>query len=114
MFQLLKKESLFQQMFFEPKKGVKKLVLVLATSIPVIVISRKVFESVEIAKASKDGKNSEYLGTNLVQVLYVQYPITFWKKSVSVLFNSGSKVNIIYPIFAKEPGFPIRPTDVGV
>ena len=29
------------------------------------------------------------------------------------LFNSGSKANAVYPIFAKELGFSIRPTDVG-
>lgn len=88
--------------------------LVLVISTPVIVISRKMFESTETAKVSKDDKDSEYPGTNLIRVSYIQYPITFWKKSVSVLFNFGSKVNIIHPTFAKEPRFPIRPTDVGV
>ena len=31
---------------------------------------------------------------------------------MSALFDSGNKVNTIYPIFAKELGLPIRPTDI--
>ena len=31
-----------------------------------------------------------------------------------ILFDSGSKINTIYPTFAKELGLSIRPTDVRV
>ena len=74
-------------------------------------------EAVEIAGAGKDGKKNEskYL-KNLVWVPCIQYPITFWKKSVPmlVLLDLGSKVNAIYPTFAKELGLSIRLTDVRV
>ena len=81
---------------------VKKLVTVLVTSTPLIVVRKKaVYES----------KN---LGSNLVQVPYIRYPITFWKKSLSVsaLLELGSKVNAIYSTFVKKLGFFIRPTDI--
>ena len=29
------------------------------------------------------------------------------------LLDSGSEVNVVHPVFAKELGLPIRPTDVG-
>ena len=39
---------------------------------------------------------------------YIQYLIIFWEKSVIVLIDLDSKVNIIYSIFAKELGFSTR------
>ena len=35
------------------------------------------------------------------------------KAQVRALINSESEVNAIYPTFAKQLGFPIKPTDVG-
>ena len=57
----------------------------------------KVVETVGAGKDSKKSKGDEYL-RNLVQVLYIQYLITFRKKSilVSALFNLDSEVNAIY------------------
>ena len=79
------------------------------TSMLVTRIRDKAVGIVKIAKvvkttgAGKDSKESkgEY-PKNLVQVLYIWYPITFWKKSVPVLtlFDSGNKVNAINPTFA--------------
>ena len=48
--------ALLQQVSSEPKEEVKKLVLVLATSMPVIATRDKV---VETAEASEDGKRSK-------------------------------------------------------
>ena len=62
-------------------------------------------------KVVEDGKNPT---SNLAQVLYINYPINFREKSMLALLNSSSKVNTIYPTFAKKLGFSIRPTDVGV
>ena len=73
---------------------------VLATSTPVIV--------------AREEEVDENLGANLARVPCIRYPIKFRNKSVLVLFDSGSKVNAVYPAFAKELGLPIRPTDVGV
>ena len=69
----------------------------------------------ESARADKDGKKSKgkYL-ENLAQVPYICYLINFRKKSVLALFDSGSKVNAMYPVFAKKLGLPLRLTDVGV
>lgn len=89
------------------EKGYKKLVLVSITS-TLVTTTRK--EAVETAKTiktartdknSKENKDSEYL-RNLIQVLCIQYSITFQKKFVPVLalFKSGSKVNAIYSTFA--------------
>ena len=83
---------------------VKKLVTVLATSTPVTIVKKKAV-----------GK-SENLRSNLARVLYIQYSITFQKKSESVLalLDLVSKVLTINPTFAKELALPIRPTDIGV
>ena len=73
-------------------------------------------EAVKTAGANKDGKKSENkYPENFAWVLYIRYPIIFWKKSVSVsvFFDLRSKVNAIYLIFAKELGLPIRSTNVG-
>ena len=56
------------------------------TSTPVIVTREKVAETAEIigttkttgaARTSKDDESAEYPRTNLAQVLYIQYIITF-------------------------------------
>ena len=73
-------------------------------------------EAVEAAEGDKDGEESESEYPNLAQVPCIQYPITFQKKSVSVLalLDSGSEVNAIHLTLAWELGLSIRPTDVGV
>ena len=55
----------------------------------------------------------ENLRSNLTRVSCIRYLINFGKKSVLALFDSGSKANAVPLAFAKEPGLPIRPTDVG-
>ena len=102
----------------ESKKRVKKLVLVLVTSTSVIVTRKemiKAIEADETAEIDEENKESKGEYSNLAQVLCIRYPITFRKKSVSVLvlLDSGSKVNAIYPTFMGELDLPIRPTDVG-
>lgn len=90
--------------------------LVLPTSTPVIVARKKALGNVKNGENSKNGKNgdkNENSGTNLIQVPYIQYLITFQKQLVTVLFNSKSKVNNIHPIFTKELGLSIRLTAVG-
>ena len=81
------------------KGGVKKLVTVSVTSMPVIV-----------AREEAVGEN---LGSNLAQVPCIRYPINFGEKSVSAFFDSGSKVNTVYLAFGKELSLFIRATDVG-
>ena len=51
----------------------------------------------------------------LEHVPCIRYLIQFKKDKtpVQVLIDSGSKVNAMHPSFAKQLGFPIRPTDVG-
>ena len=58
-------------------------------------------------------ENGENPRSNLLQVLCIRYPINFKKKSMSVLLDLGSKVNIVHLIFAKELGLSIRSTGVG-
>ena len=99
-------------MSLEFEGGVKKLVLVLATSTPVTETSEEVVrttKAVETAETGKDG--SEY--HNFAQVPCIRYPINFRKQSVSALFDLGSEVHAVHPAFAKELSLPIRPTDVG-
>ena len=103
----------------ESEKRVKKLVSVLATSTPMIGTREEAVETAEVvetAKVGKDGEKNKGEFPNLVQVSYIQYPIIFRKKSLSIsaLLDSGSKVNAIYPTFAWELKLSIRPTDVGV
>ena len=83
-----------------------------------IVETAKVIETVkavDTARTGKDGKESkdEYL-ENLIRVPCIRYSIIFRKKSVpvSILLNSGSKVNAIHPTFVRELGLPIKPIDV--
>ena len=74
----------------------------------------KTAEAIETVKVGKNGKENKSEYPNLVQVLCIQYPITFWKKFVSVLtlFDSGSEVNAIYLTFTQELELLIKPTDV--
>ena len=85
---------------------------VLATSTLVTGTREVMAEAARVGKDSKK-REGEYL-ENLVRVLCIWYPITFWKKSVpmSVLLDSGSEVNAIHPTFTQEIELPIRPTDV--
>ena len=71
---------------------------VLATSTPVTVARKKAI--------------GENLGSNLIWVPYIHYPINFGKKPVSALFNSSGEINAIHLTFAKELNLPIRPIDV--
>ena len=64
---------------------------------------------VTVARKEAVGEN---LKSNFTQVSYICYPIIFRKKSVLALFNLSSKVNVVYPIFAKELGLFIRSIDV--
>ena len=100
-------------MSLKSEGGVKKLVSVLVTCTPVIETS---VEAVEAAKVGKDSVKSEVEYPNLAWVPCIYYPITFWKRSVSMLalLDSGSEVNAIHLTFAKQLKLPIRPTHVGV
>ena len=100
----------------------KKVVLILATSMLVIgnrgkaVETVETIEDVETASAGKDGRESEgQYPENFARILYIWYPLIFWRKIVLVLalLDLDSEINIIYPTCAKELGLPIRPTDVG-
>ena len=97
---------------------VKKLVSVSATSTPVSGIREEkveTTEAVETAKVGKDGNESESEYPNLARVPCIRYPITFRKKSLSVLtlIDLGNEINAIHLTFARELGLPIRTTDVG-
>ena len=98
---------------------VKKLVSVSATSTSMTRTKEKTVKTAEPVRTAgdrKDGVESEgEYSENLAQVSCIRYSITFQKKSVPVLtlFDSGSKVNAIYPTFARELGLLIRSTDVG-
>ena len=90
--------------------------LVSATFTPMTATREEIAKAVETAGAGKNGKESEsgeYLG-NFAWVFCIQFPITFWKKSMpmSTLFDSDSEINDIYPTFIQELGVPIRPTDI--
>ena len=112
MLYLPLEKALRQQVSSKSEVGVKKLVSVLVTSIPVTGTRE---ETVETAEAMKTVKAVETAGTgkdggkskckyqeNLSWVLCIRYPTNFGKKSVSALFDSGNKVNAIHPAFAKE------------
>ena len=62
-----------------------------------------------VAREEAVGEN---LGSNLLRVPCIYYPINVGEKSVLALFNSSNEINAIYPAFAKELGLSIRPTDV--
>ena len=100
------------------EKGSKKLVSVLATSIPITIAIKKALgntETGETEKTSENDENSknrdENLGTNLIQFLYIWYPITFQKQSILALFDLRSE---IHPTFVKELGLSIRSIDIEV
>ena len=107
---------LLKQVSLESEKRVKKLVLILATFTPVTKTRIEAVETgkmVEFDGANKNSKESEgKYPENLVQVLCIRYLINFGKKSVSVLFDLGSKVDVVYLAFVKELGLPIRLTSV--
>ena len=75
----------------------------------------KTAKAIETTKVGKDGKKSKSEYLNLAQVPYIRYPITFQKKSVSMLtlLDSDSEVNAIHPTLARKLKLPIRPIDVG-
>ena len=62
----------------------------------------------------KEKAIDENLGSNLVRVLCIRYPINFEKKSVLTFLDLGSVVNAVHLAFAKELGLSIRPTDIRV
>ena len=74
----------------------------------------KAVETVGASKNSEKSENGKNPRSNLTQVLYIRYFITFWKKSMRILvyFNLDSKFNAIHPTFAKELGLSIRPIDI--
>lgn len=102
------------------KTRCKKQVLVSATYTLVTKTRKKAIETAGIAKTvgisknNKESKGGRYPG-NLAQIPYIQYFITFWKRSVPMmaLFDCGSEINAIYPTFAQELGLFIKSTDVG-
>lgn len=77
---------------------------------PVTIARKKAIETIETAGADQDGK---YLRANFIQILYIQYSITFWKNSVLALINSSSEINNIQLTFTEELDLSIRPTDIG-
>ena len=66
----------------------------------------------EAVKTNKNGEGGQYSGTNLAQVPYIRYAITFLRKSVLTLLDLSSKSNAIYPTFIKKLELPIRLIDV--
>lgn len=88
---------------------------ILAISIPVTAAREEALGNIETRKTGENGENKdENLGTKLIQVPCIRYPIIFWKQSVSALLNLGNKVNVIYLTFAKKLGLSIRLTDIKV
>ena len=82
--------------------GVKKQVTILATSILMIVANKEAVE---------DSKNPR---SKLARVLCIRYSINFRTKFVLALFDLSSKINAVYPTFAKELGLSIKLIDIGV
>ena len=87
------KKSYFTNTCIKPKK----LVLVLATSVPVISS-----------------------GDEVVRVLYIYYLVQFQidqrqksQKQVKGLLNSGNKVNVMSPGYTKKLGFKVQETNIG-
>ena len=76
------------------------------------VETNEAVKSTEVGKGGVESKG-EYL--SLARVPCIRYPITFRKKSVSMLalLDSGSEVNAIHPTLVQKLGLSIRPTDVG-
>ena len=94
------KKTLLKEVSPKFKKRAKKLVLVLTTSTPVTGNREEIGEALGAGKNDEESKDG--YPENLAQVLYIRYPITFWKKSVpmSALFDSSSEINTIHPSFA--------------
>ena len=83
---------------------------VLAIFIPMTVAREEAHKN---AETNETGNKDENLGTNLAQLLSIQYPISFQKQqSVLALLDSRCEINAIHLIFAKELSLFIRPTDV--
>ena len=91
VLQLQQKEPLCKQLH----QVFKKLVSVLATSVPVTEASQE-----------------DVIALNWVSCIC--YPIWFKKNKVQALINSGSEVNTITPGYASKLGLKVRPTDIGV
>ena len=68
----------------------KKLVSVLATSVPVTNRSEKV----------------------IIRVFCIHYPVQFQEEQVKALLDSGSEVNAMSPAYAKRLGLKTRKTNV--
>ena len=51
----------------------------------------------------------------LEQVLYIYFPLRFWKNTVDVgaLVDSGSEVNVITPTYAAKLGLKVQKTNIG-
>ena len=67
-------------MSLKPKKRIKKLVSILATSMPVTVTREEIVKTTRVIganRADEDNKGGEYLETNLTQILCIWYSITF-------------------------------------
>lgn len=58
-------------MSLEFKKNVKKLVLVLAIFMLVIITRKKAVENTRAASTGEDGEDGKYLRTNFAQILYI-------------------------------------------
>ena len=95
MLPIQEEKPLCQPVSSEEKTRVKKLVLVLATSILMTGASEKALKC----------------------VLCIYYPIQFRKDTdktkVQALIDLRSEVNAVHPSFAKQLGLPIRQIDVG-
>ena len=75
----------------------------------------EVVKNVETIGNSRNGKgNEDECLENLASFPFIQYSITFRKKSVpvSALIDSDSEVNAIYLSFAQELGLLIRPINI--
>lgn len=55
----------------------KKQILALVTSMSVITARKKLIKIAKTVKIIGTNKNREYLGINLVQIIYIQCPIIF-------------------------------------
>ena len=87
MLQLWQKKPLYKRLH----QTFKKLVSVLATSVPVTGGDKKV----------------------VIRVPCIHYPVWFQKKQVKALLDSSSKVNAMNPDYARKLRLKIRRTNVG-
>lgn len=98
---------LHQQVSLEKKSKVKKSLSVSATFMPMTAVREKAVENAKVGKygenpgtSTRTGEDDKNPGSNLAQGLFIQYPITFWKKFILILFDQGSAINAVYLIFA--------------